>query len=142
MFVLRYFIVTRFSVIANEYWILYLPSRWRLRPTLPGSRVTKRTGGWWPSHGGNGGVGKKVFLLSIKIWDSVYTWLFPKGDNGSLLVTLGFGLVVKFSNVVKQQKNYFQKNSAWNGKEMECYATPSRLWWAAIYCGTFSPHLV
>ena len=36
-----------------------LPSRWRVRPTLPGSRVTRSACGWRPSHDRNGGVGKK-----------------------------------------------------------------------------------
>ena len=39
-----------------------LPGRWRLRSTLPRSKVTRRKGGWWHSHGRNGGVGKKTNL--------------------------------------------------------------------------------
>ena len=36
-----------------------LPGRWWRKPTLPGSEQQKELDGWRPSHGRNGGVGKK-----------------------------------------------------------------------------------
>ena len=47
-----------------------LPSIWRLLPTLPGSRVTRRTIGLRPSHGGNGGVGKNIYIYYKNITTS------------------------------------------------------------------------
>ena len=44
-----------------------LPGRWWRKPTLPGSEQQKELDGWRPSHGRNGGVGKKKLISMLVI---------------------------------------------------------------------------